>query len=185
MKLRMIYLAPLVGLALMVGLLGWGLTRDPSLVPSPLIDKPVPKFRLPQLRHPERQFSSDRLSKGELSLVNVWASWCSACRLEHPMLMQISGSGVVPIYGLDYKDDSREALAMLDSLGDPYRIVAQDKIGRVAIDWGVYGVPETYLVDGRGIIRYKQIGPITPVVWRDTLLPLIESLQRDGSTEPD
>ena len=97
------------------------------------------------------------------------------------MLMQIAGSGIIPIYGLDYKDSPQDALAMLDSLGDPFNVVAKDENGRVAIDWGVYGVPETYLVDGEGVIRYKQIGPITPVVWRDTLLPLIEKFQREGA----
>ncbi len=177
MRVRLRFLVPLFFLGVLIAVLGWGLTRNPTLVPSPLINKPVPRFTLPELKNPRQDFSSADLSRGKVSLVNVWASWCVSCRAEHQMLLKIARSGIVPIYGLDYKDTRRAALSLLDQFGDPYRIVAQDKTGKVGINWGVYGVPETYVVDGTGTIRYKQIGPITPEVWRKTMLPLIRRLQ--------
>ncbi|HYW04946.1 MAG TPA: DsbE family thiol:disulfide interchange protein [Gammaproteobacteria bacterium] len=178
MRSRLRFLVPLAFFVGLVGLLGWGLTRDPSLVPSPLINKPVPKFKLPELKQPGNTFTSARLAQGHVALVNVWASWCVSCRAEHPMLLQIAHSGIVPIYGLDYKDTRKAALNWLDEFGDPYQTVAQDKSGKVGINWGVYGVPETYVVDGKGVIRYKQVGPITPKVWKDKMRPLIVRLKK-------
>lgn len=183
MQIPLRYLIPIVFFMVLVGLLGWGLTRDPTLVPSPLINKPVPTFTLPELKNPENHFSSARLAEGKVTLVNVWASWCVSCRAEHPMLMQIAHNGVVPIYGLDYKDTRADAMTDLNEFGNPYSVVAQDLDGKVGINWGVYGVPETYVVDGKGIIRYKQIGPITPEIWRKTMLPLIRRLQQGKSGE--
>ena len=169
-------LVPLVAFAGIVGLFAIGLTLDPRKVPSVLIGRPVPEFLLPPVHGRTLGLSTKNL-KGRVSLVNLFASWCVACREEHPLLMQISREGIVPVYGLDYKDQPADAAAWLDSRGDPYRRTGADLDGRVAIDWGVYGVPESFVVDPHGIIRYKQIGPMTPEVWNRTLLPLIRSLQ--------
>ena len=173
---RMARLVPLAAFAGIVALFAIGLTLDPRKVPSVLIGKPVPGFSLPPVRGRSLGLSTKDL-KGQVSLVNVFASWCVACREEHPLLMQISREGIVPVYGLNYKDQPADAAAWLDLRGDPYRRTGADLDGRVAIDWGVYGVPETFVVDAHGIIRYKQIGPITSEVWSRTLLPLIRSLQ--------
>ncbi len=154
-----------------------GLTRDPREVPSPLIGKPVPTFSLPPVRGRSLGLASADL-KGQVSLVNVFASWCVACRAEHPLLMQIRREGIVPVHGLNYKDQPDDAARWLDEKGDPYTRTGADLDGRVAIDWGVYGVPETFVIDRDGRIAYKMIGPISPAVWNETLLPLIQKLQR-------
>lgn len=153
-----------------------GLSHDPREVPSPLIGKPVPTFSLPPVHGRTLGLASGDLS-GEVSLVNVFASWCVACRDEHPLLMQIHRDKVVPIHGLNYKDAPADAARWLDEMGDPYTRTGADVDGRVAIDWGVYGVPETFVVDRDGRIAYKRIGPITPAIWRDKLLPLIRKLE--------
>lgn len=172
------YLIPL-GVFLVIGVfLGIGLTMDPRRVPSPLIDKPIPQFELPRLKARDQVFS-DRDLKGKVSLFNVWASWCVACRQEHPVLMQLASTGEVPIYGLNYKDQHADALNWLAELGDPYTATAYDFKGRVAIDWGVYGVPETFIIDAQGIIRHKHIGPISPKALREEVLPLVRRL-REG-----
>lgn len=163
-----------VGIAVMLGI---GLTLDPREVPSPLIGKPVPKFSLPAVQGRTLGLSSTDL-KGEVSLVNVFASWCTACRAEHPLLMELKQKGVVPIHGLNYKDRPEDAAKWLDDLGDPYTRTGADLNGRVAIDWGVYGVPETFVIDREGRIAYKQIGPITPQALEKTILPLIERLKK-------
>ncbi|HEX9274795.1 MAG TPA: DsbE family thiol:disulfide interchange protein [Casimicrobiaceae bacterium] len=171
--------ALIVPLLLFIGVavfLAIGLTRDPREIPSPLIGKPVPGFSLPPVRGRALGLSSTDL-KGEASLVNVFASWCVACREEHPLLMQIRREGIVPVHGLNYKDQPADAARWLDEFGDPYTRTGADLDGRVAIDWGVYGVPETFVVDRDGRIVYKHIGPITPTVWQRTLLPLIRVLQ--------
>lgn len=172
-------MAVLVPLLVFVGIavfLAIGLRRDPREVPSPLIGKPVPDFSLPPVRGRSLGLATANL-KGEVSLVNVFASWCVACREEHPLLMQISRDGVVPVHGLNYKDQPEDAARWLDERGDPYTRTGADVDGRVAIDWGVYGVPETFVIDRRGRIAYKRIGAITPEVWTQTLLPLIRRLQ--------
>jgi cytochrome c biogenesis protein CcmG/thiol:disulfide interchange protein DsbE len=153
-----------------------GLTRDPREVPSPLIGKPVPEFVLPAVAGRTAGLAAADL-KGGVSLVNVFASWCVACREEHPLLMQIQRDNVVPINGLNYKDEPGDAQRWLDRMGDPYARTGADLDGRVGIDWGVYGVPETFVVDRKGLIAYKHIGPITPGVWRERLLPLVRKLQ--------
>ncbi len=170
------YLVPLVIFLVLVGFLAVGLRLNPREVPSPLIDRSAPAFNLPSVRDPERTVGLADL-KQQVSLFNVWASWCVSCRQEHPLLVELSRRDVVPIYGLNYKDSRSDALRWLNSLGDPYQASAFDEDGRVGIDWGVYGVPETFVVDRNGIIRHKHTGPISVDDWKNTLLPMIRQLQ--------
>jgi cytochrome c biogenesis protein CcmG/thiol:disulfide interchange protein DsbE len=170
----------LIPLALFIALVAFllvGLHRDPHEVPSPLINRPAPAFQLPQLQEPARTFSAQDM-RGKVWLLNVWASWCESCREEHPLLVQFSKSDNLLIYGLDYKDDRKAALQWLDELGNPYVLSASDTDGRVAIDYGVYGAPESYLIDRNGVIRFKQIGPITEDVWQKQILPLAKQLNQ-------
>ena len=174
---RLGYLAPLLAFIALVLVLGIGLTLDPRKVPSPLIGKPVPEFSLPSVKGRTLGLASGDL-KGEVSIVNVFASWCVACKEEHPVFMQMKREGLVPIHGINYKDRPEDAQKWLDEMGDPYTRTGADLNGRVAIDWGMYGVPETFLVDREGRIVFKQIGPVTPQLVREKLLPLIEQLRR-------
>jgi cytochrome c biogenesis protein CcmG, thiol:disulfide interchange protein DsbE len=153
-----------------------GLGLNPHEVPSPLIDKPAPAFALPQLHDPAKRLSTQDM-KGKVWLLNVWASWCVSCREEHPVLMSLASRNIVPIIGLDYKDKNEDGEAWLRSGGDPYTLIATDADGRVGIDYGVYGVPETYLIDKQGVIRFKQIGAITHENLQRKILPLIAELQ--------
>lgn len=171
------YLIPLVLFLGLVVFLAIGLTRDPHEVPSPLINQPAPTFTLAQLADPSKTFSAEEM-RGKVWLLNVWATWCFVCREEHPMLLEIQRSGAVPIYGLDSKDKREDALAWLQELGDPYVLSVSDFDGRVGIDYGVYGAPETFLIDKNGVIRFKRIGPITPDVWQKQILPLVKELNR-------
>lgn len=166
---------PLGLFLILVVFLAVGLTRDPHTLPSALLNKPAPTFRLPQLKDPAKTFSADDM-RGKVWLLNVWASWCIACREEHPHLPEYAK--VVPIIGLNYKDRTEDALAWLDELGDPYTLSAVDLDGRVAIDYGVYGAPETYVIDKSGTIRLKHVGPVTPEVWSNKVLPLVQELNR-------
>lgn len=169
----------LVPIAIFAGigvLLYLGLFRDPSLVPSPLIGKPVPEFALGPVQGRTLGLSSEDLRE-EVTLVNVFASWCVACRDEHPLFLVLEREGVVPIHGLNYKDAPADAAAWLDALGDPYTRIGADLDGRVGLDWGVYGVPETFVVDGNGRIAYKHIGPVTPRVLDEIILPLVRGLR--------
>ncbi|HUH94396.1 MAG TPA: DsbE family thiol:disulfide interchange protein [Casimicrobiaceae bacterium] len=168
---------PLAIFAILVVFLWLGLWRDPRIVPSPLIGKPAPAFRLAQLHRPNETLQLDDL-KGQVWLLNVWASWCVSCREEHPLLLQLAQAKVLPLYGLDYKDQPAAALAWLAQNGDPYTASIVDADGRVGIDYGVYGVPETFLIDKAGVIRYKQIGPITLEALKDRILPLARELQK-------
>jgi len=168
---------PLLVFVVMAVFLGIGLTMNPRDIPSPLIGKPVPEFTLPAVKGRTLGLASADL-RGQVSIVNVFASWCVACREEHPILMGLSQKGIVPIHGLNYKDKPDDAQAWLDQLGDPYTRTGADISGRVAIDWGVYGVPETFVIDREGRIAYKHIGPVTPEALRDTILPLIGKLQK-------
>jgi cytochrome c biogenesis protein CcmG/thiol:disulfide interchange protein DsbE len=170
------YLAPLAVFLALAGLLYKGLSLNPREVPSPLIDKPAPAFSLTTLKEPDVTLSDGDL-KGKVSLFNVWATWCVACRAEHGVLMQLAQSGKVAIYGLNYKDDREEARNWLLRYGDPYIANAFDSDGRVGINWGVYGTPETFVIDRQGVIRHKHIGPLTNEVVRDEILPLVERLQ--------
>lgn len=169
------YLTPLILFLALAALLYAGLSRDPRVVPSPLIDKPAPEFSLPSLKDPRAQITLNDL-KGQVALLNVWATWCSACRAEHPLLVRLAKQGV-KIYGLNYKDNRDTALRLLQQTGDPYIANAFDETGRVGIDWGVYGAPETFVLDKQGIIRYKHIGPVTVDAINDTIMPLIQELQ--------
>jgi cytochrome c biogenesis protein CcmG/thiol:disulfide interchange protein DsbE len=171
------YLIPLVLFVILVIFLAIGLGRDPHEVPSPLIGKAAPTFQLPQLKDPGKSFSAQEM-RGKVWLLNVWASWCVSCREEHPLLLDYARSAAVPIYGLNYKDKREDALDWLEQLGDPYVLSAADEDGRVAIDYGVYGAPETYLIDRDGVIRFKQVGAVTPEVWERKILPLVKDLNR-------
>ena len=170
------FLLPLVIFLVMVGFLFIGLNLDPREVPSPLVGKPAPQFSLPRLDNPEQVFSGKDML-GKVWLFNVWASWCGACRDEHPILVELSKSGIVPVIGMDYKDTRLEAQQWLAQGGNPYLITAVDADGRVGINYGVYGVPETYVIDKKGIIAYKQIGPVTYESLRNKILPLVKRLQ--------
>ncbi len=176
MKRHLRYVVPLVVFAVLVGFLGKGLFLNPSEVPSPLINKPAPAFTLEQLHDPRARFSSQDML-GKVWMLNVWASWCVACRQEHPLLVELARQRIVPIYGLNYKDQRQEAINWLRDLGDPYVVSVYDVEGRVGLDFGVYGVPETYVIDKQGIIRYKHIGPISPTALQERILPLIRELQ--------
>ena len=170
------FILPFVVFMIMAAFLYVGLGLDPREVPSPLVGKAAPAFTLPQLHEPSRQFSTQDM-KGKVWLFNVWASWCSACEGEHPLLMELSRRNIVPIYGMDYKDKREDGEAWLRRHGNPYTLVVSDAEGRVGIDYGVYGVPETYVIDKQGVIQYKQIGPVTPQSLNEKILPLIKELQ--------
>lgn len=163
---------------LLVVTLGIGLVLEPRQIPSPFIDKPAPSFSLPDLRNPDNTLS-DRMLNGKVWLVNVWASWCVACRSEHPLLMEMAHSGKIALFGLNYKDRRADAVAWLETMGNPYRLVGVDATGQVGLEWGVQGTPESFVVDRRGVIRYKQIGPLTSDVLMNKILPLIERLQKE------
>jgi cytochrome c biogenesis protein CcmG/thiol:disulfide interchange protein DsbE len=175
------YLVPFVLFLGLVVFLGAGLSRDPHQLPSPLVGRAAPPFALPRLaaegsQRPGRFAPADM--QGQVWLLNVWASWCVSCRQEHPLLLDIAKSAEVPLVGLDYKDAPADARAWLAEHGDPYLLSAVDADGRVGIDYGVYGVPETYVIDRAGTIRYKQIGPISAEILNETILPLLRELRR-------
>ena len=168
-------LIPLVIFVALLAILGIGLNLDPREIPSPFIGKPAPEFTLNQLKDPSKNFSPEDL-KGKVWLLNVWASWCTTCREEHPLLVEFSKQKIVPIIGLNYKDKSTEALEWLNRMGDPYELSVADIKGNVGIDYGVYGVPETFLIDQSGKIVLKHTGPITDAVMNEKILPLIKKL---------
>jgi cytochrome c biogenesis protein CcmG/thiol:disulfide interchange protein DsbE len=169
---------PLLLFAGLAVLFGIGLTLNPREVPSPLIGKPVPEFRLEPVKGRTLGLAANDL-RGQVSLVNVFASWCTACREEHPLWMQIKSDGNVPLHGLNYKDRPDDAARWLEELGDPYTRTGADLNGRVGIDWGVYGVPETFVVDKRGMIRHKVIGAVTRKILDEKVLPLVRKLQAE------
>lgn len=167
---------PTLVLIALIALFARGLFINPTIVDSPLIGKSAPAFSLPALQNP-KQILTQAEFHGQVYLLNVWGSWCIACREEHPVLMQFAAEHVLPIYGLDYKDDRKAAEGLLAKHGDPYAAVAYDANGDVGINWGVYGAPETFLVDKQGIIRHKYIGPLTDSLIHDDLLPRIHALE--------
>lgn len=172
---------PLVVFALIGALLFTGLGRDPDLVPSPLIGKPMPEFTLPLLENgDDRVGQADLTGKGPF-LINVWASWCYACQVEHDVLTRLAQSGRAPVYGLNYKDRREDALRWLGQFGDPWAFHLYDPEGRVSMDFGVYGAPETYVVDASGIIRFKHIGPLTDEIVKEQILPLVEELEEESA----
>jgi cytochrome c biogenesis protein CcmG, thiol:disulfide interchange protein DsbE len=169
------FVIPLAVFGVLVGFFARGLYLDPREVPSPLIDKPAPEFALTRLDQPEQTIRrADML--GKVWMLNVWASWCESCREEHPLLVEFAKSKALPIYGLDYKDQREPAQAWLAERGNPYDASLFDASGRVGIDFGVYGVPETFLIDKKGVIRFKQIGVMTPEALRDKVMPLVRQL---------
>jgi cytochrome c biogenesis protein CcmG/thiol:disulfide interchange protein DsbE len=168
---------PLALFIVLVAFLAIGLGHDPRELPSPLINRPAPDFNLTQLHEPQKTFSA-RDMRGQVWLLNVWASWCVSCREEHPLLLELSRSGAVPIYGLNYKDKRDDAISWIREFGDPYVLSAADQDGRVGIDYGVYGAPETYLIDRDGVIRFKQVGPITPDLLQQKILPMVRELSK-------
>ncbi len=169
------FLLPLAVFLVLVAFLAIGLKLNPREVPSPLIGKPAPAFRVPTLDDGARTLARDDLL-GKVWLLNVWASWCVSCREEHPVLVELAKRKVVPIYGLNYKDGRPDAMRWLSEWGNPYVASAFDPEGRVGIDFGVYGVPETFVIDQAGVIRHKHIGPLTPAILDDKILPLIRRL---------
>lgn len=174
-----IYVLPLIGFAFIAVAFAIGLTLNPRDIPSVLIGEKVPQFNLPPVQGRTLGLSDKDLI-GEVSLVNVFASWCTACRQEHPLLMDLSAKNLVPVHGLNYKDKPDDAQKWLDGLGDPYTRTGADIDGRVAIDWGVYGVPETFVIDREGKIAYKQIGAINQKILDEKILPLVRRLQEEG-----
>ena len=165
--------------AALVLLLGVGLTLNPREVPSPLIGKPAPAFELPLLHAPDKTFSQKEML-GKVWVLNVWASWCPPCLVEHPVVTALAQSGLAPVVGLNYKDARSDALPWLKRNGDPYEFSVFDATGRIGIDYGVYGVPETYVIDRLGVIRYKHIGPLTPEASQKRVQPLLKELARAG-----
>jgi cytochrome c biogenesis protein CcmG/thiol:disulfide interchange protein DsbE len=180
MKTR--FILPLVLFAALVAIFAIGIKRAPekSVLASVLIGKPAPEFDLPSLTEPAKRVKSQS-HLGKHWLLNVWATWCAQCRVEHPTLLQIQNEGQVPIVGLNWKDDDAGALEWLNELGNPFESIAVDKRGHAAIDWGVYGAPETFLVDDKGIVVYKHVGAMTPEVWQREFLPRIQG-RPPGST---
>ncbi len=178
------FLLPLAVFILLVGFLAVGLKLNPREVPSPLVGKAAPAFDLPVLHEAGKPFDpaarrfAPSSMRGKVWLLNVWASWCVSCRDEHPMLMALAKRGVMPILGLNYKDKGDEATAWLKQFGNPYDLSVVDADGRIGIDYGVYGVPETYLIDAEGVIRYKQIGPLTAAILEQKILPLAAALKK-------
>ena len=176
---RLLVILPLAASIIVGAALAWSLTRNPREIPSALVGKPVPAFDLPAVEGRSAGLSSADLA-GEVSLVNVFASWCTACREEHPLFLELKAEGSVPIHGLNYKDKPADAAGWLNTLGDPYARAGADRDGRVAIDWGVYGVPETFVVSAEGRIVHKHIGPLTRRDLDETILPLVERLRSDA-----
>jgi cytochrome c biogenesis protein CcmG, thiol:disulfide interchange protein DsbE len=168
---------PLAIFVVVLAFLFVGLFHDPREVPSPLIGKPAPSFALTELHRPDHRLSTADM-RGQVWLLNVWASWCVSCRVEHPLLVEPSKSNIVPVIGLAYKDKPADGLAWLAANGDPYKLSIVDQDGRVGIDFGVYGVPETFVIDKAGVIRYKQIGPLTAEALDKTIIPLVRELQQ-------
>ncbi|MGV6808308.1 MAG: DsbE family thiol:disulfide interchange protein [bacterium] len=172
------YAIPLVFFALLVGLLWFGLNNDPTKIPSPLVGKPAPEFELPRLYAADQTVSPDDL-KGKVWLLNVFASWCVSCRAEHEVVSQFIRQHQVDVLGLNYKDEEADAKVWLQQFGNPYAVIAVDITGRTGIDWGVYGVPETFVMDKQGVIRHKFTGPLTEQAVNETLVPLITTLQQE------
>ncbi|ASF47788.1 DsbE family thiol:disulfide interchange protein [Methylovulum psychrotolerans] len=173
------YILPLILFIVMAVFLAIGLNLKPNDIPSPLLDKPAPSFTAPKLQAPQEKLSTSDL-KGQVWLFNVWASWCVSCRAEHPVLNGLAQHKAVTLIGLNYKDDPAAAQGWLGSLGNPYTISIMDQDGRIGLDWGVYGVPETFVMDKKGIVRYKHTGPVTVDDVQQIFLPLIAKLQAEA-----
>jgi cytochrome c biogenesis protein CcmG/thiol:disulfide interchange protein DsbE len=177
--MRLRFILPLMAFLVMVVFLGIGLKLDPHEVPSPHINKPAPAFTLPQLHEPQKTFSPADM-KGKVWLLNVWASWCVSCRQEHVYLTEFARDGSINLMGLNYKDEPAAAMQWLERLGNPYKISISDIDGMAGLDWGVYGVPETFIIDKKGIVRHKQTGPVDPTILQTIIMPIIEQLNRES-----
>ncbi len=175
---RLLFLLPVIGFVGLIALFGIGLTKDPKALPSMLIDRPLPQFALPGLAASDAGLATAALN-GRPGLLNIFASWCAACPQEHPVLTRIAAEGY-PVYGIAWKDKPADAIAWLERYGNPYAAVGADLAGRVAIDLGVTGAPETFIVDKAGRVRFKQIGPISPEVWEGQLKPLLDQLRAEA-----
>ncbi|MHA7870847.1 MAG: DsbE family thiol:disulfide interchange protein [Hyphococcus sp.] len=173
---RLAFIVPLAAFTAVLAYFAIGLQRDPSVLPSVLIDKPAPQFDLPAIEGRTEGLSTDDL-KGEVSLVNFFGSWCVSCRIEHPLLMELARDDIIPIYGVDWKDPPGAGAAWLEQHGDPYTKIGDDADGRIAVEFGITGAPETFVIDQAGRIRYKQVGPITPQVWEEDILPVVQTLR--------
>lgn len=169
------YLLPLIGVLVLIPIMILGLQSDPSELPSQYIGKPAPQFELPTLKDPSRNISTADL-KGQVSLVNIWATWCAGCRAEHQFLMALSREGSIPIYAINWRDERQKALAWLEQLGDPYVASGFDADGRVGIDWGAYGAPETFLINAEGQVVYRFTGPLNRALWDEEFVPRIAEL---------
>ena len=177
LKARLPFLIPLAVFGVLVVSFWIGLGKDPQSLPSVLIDRPVPTFELPALLGRDKGLSSEDL-KGAVSLVNIFGSWCVACKIEHPFLMTLKRDNVIPIYGIDWREENRSAgPGWLARYGDPYTLVGDDADSRGAVAFGVTGAPETFVVDAQGVIRYKYVGPITADVWQETVEPIVRTLR--------
>lgn len=174
------YILPLLLFIVLAVFLAIGLRLNPKDIPSPLIDKPAPAFTLPILANPEKKLNPNDL-KGEVWLLNVWASWCVSCRDEHPLLLELAKQNLVTLVGLNYKDEAQSASLWLQKMGNPYGVSVMDSDGRTGIDYGVYGVPETFVIDKRGMIRYKHTGPVAPSDLEKIFLPLIQQLKAEAT----
>ena len=168
------YALPIVVFVLLVIVFSFGLFNDPRELPSPFLGEQAPAFEVPSLKEPERLVGSANYA-GEMALVNVWATWCVGCRQEHDFLMELAAAGTIPIYGINWRDRRNEALSWLRQLGDPYVFSAFDEDGRVGIDWGVYGAPESFLISPDGVVLHKHLGPLTQAIWDEKFVPLIEA----------
>jgi cytochrome c biogenesis protein CcmG/thiol:disulfide interchange protein DsbE len=173
-----ILLLPFLIFCLLVWFFARGLRLEPQVLPSPLIDQPTPAFDLPDLT--QNKPLSKQIFRGQVSLLNVFASWCVSCLLEHPLLMELASQNKLTIIGLDYKDDRQVTLTLLRKYGNPYTYIGFDKLGATAVNWGVYGTPETFVIDQQGVIRYKYVGPITQAIWQTHIAPLVTRLQRNN-----
>ena len=171
------YVLPVAAVLVLIPVLIVGLTRDPSRLPSPYLDKPAPQFDLPSLTNPAERVGSASYA-GRLALVNIWATWCVGCREEHPFLMDLAARDIVPIYGINWRDNRDAALRWVQQYGDPYVASGFDHDGRVGIDWGAYGAPETFLIDPNGIVVHKHIGPLSEAAWQRDFMPLIDGAKR-------
>ena len=167
---------PLVAFALLVGMFVVGLNLDPSRIPSPLLEHTAPEFAIPSLQDPNVLVGSADYAN-RVALVNIWATWCPGCRQEHGFLLELAQQGTIPIFGLNWRDNRTEALGWLRSLGNPYIATGFDADGRVGIDWGAYGAPETFLIDANGIVIHKHIAPLTREIWERDFVPLIDAIE--------
>jgi cytochrome c biogenesis protein CcmG/thiol:disulfide interchange protein DsbE len=171
------YLVPMIGVLILIPILILGLQSDPSELPSQFIGKPAPEFSLPTLEDPTKTLSTEDL-KGQISLVNIWATWCGGCRAEHGFLMELARNNTIPIYAIDWRDNRAEALQWLGQLGNPYVASGFDEDGRVGIDWGAYGAPETFLISAEGRVVYRFTGPLNRALWEQEFVPRIAELEQ-------